>query len=71
MTMYRQPNMGDVTDRLAHLLSEMHNDNAPIGWGAYITLARYTLDKFDLVERPKRTESANDFHIAEAAGDIG
>jgi hypothetical protein len=37
--------------KLAHWMSEIDNDNAPIGWGRYIPLARAILAKFDLTER--------------------
>ncbi len=34
--------------KLAFWLSEIDNDNAPIGWGKYILLARFLNGKFDL-----------------------
>lgn len=37
--------------KLAHLMSEMDNDNAPLGWSEYIPLARLLLEKFVLTER--------------------
>ena len=39
---------GNPTWRLAFWLSEIDNDNAPIGWSRYIALARALLDKFNL-----------------------
>lgn len=32
---------------LAFRMSEVDNDNAPIGWFKYIHLARYVLDRFE------------------------
>jgi len=39
--------------KLAFELSEYDNDNAPIGWGQYINLARLLLIKYELLERRK------------------
>lgn len=41
------------TWRLAWRLSEVDNDNAPIGWSRYIPLARWLLSTFRMQERPK------------------
>jgi hypothetical protein len=38
--------------RLAFWLSEVDNDNAPIGWSRYIALAQSLLAKFTMQERP-------------------
>ena len=38
---------------LAFRLSEVDNDNAPIGWARYIPLAGWLLDTFNLI--PKET----------------
>jgi len=46
--MYTQPDMTNPTDRLAHYLSELHNDNAPLGWERYRFMANCLLDKFAL-----------------------
>ena len=46
--MYQAPDMKDPVDRLAHYLSEVHNDAAPIGWRSYRFLAKCLIDKFDL-----------------------
>lgn len=46
--MYSKPNMSNATDRLAHLLSEIHNDNAPIGWERYRFLASALLAKLPI-----------------------
>ncbi len=46
--MYSRPNMDDATDRLAHMLSEMHNDNTPIGWERYRGLASLLLTKLPI-----------------------
>lgn len=46
--MYSRPNMDDATDRLAHMLSEMHNDSAPIGWERYRFLANLLMSKFPI-----------------------
>jgi hypothetical protein len=48
--MYSKPNMDDATDRLAHMLSEMHNDRAPIGWERYRSLANLLMAKFPIAE---------------------
>lgn len=34
--------------KLAYSLSEMLNDNAPIGWRKYIPTARYLLSYYDI-----------------------
>ena len=36
---------------LAFRLSEVHNDNAPIGWGGYISLATWLLTNFEMKEK--------------------
>lgn len=41
-------NLINSTDRLAFLLSELHNDNAPIGWEKYRGLASLLLAKFPI-----------------------
>ena len=46
--MYTQPSMLSATDRLAHLLSEMHNPSAPIGWERYRGLASMLLMKLPI-----------------------
>ena len=46
--MYTRPDMTDSTDRLAHMLSEMHNDSAPIGWERYRSLANMLMMKFPI-----------------------
>jgi len=46
--MYSRPDMKDAIDRLAHMLSEMHNDSAPIGWERYRSLASLLLAKFPI-----------------------
>jgi len=38
--------------KLAHLLSELLNDQAPIGWGRYIGTAKCLLDAYDM--QPKK-----------------
>lgn len=38
---------------LAFVISEIKNDNAPIGWGQYITLAEGLLDNFDIKRKEK------------------
>lgn len=37
--------------KLAFWMSEIDNDNAPIGWNNYIPLARSLTDKYELVEK--------------------
>ena len=39
------------TWRLAWLLSEVDNDNAPIGWFRYIHMAIWLCDCFEMIER--------------------
>jgi len=46
--MYSSPNKKDPVDRLAHYLSEVHNDAAPMGWNRYRFLASSLIAKFDL-----------------------
>ena len=46
--MYSKPNMDDPKDRLAHILSEMHNDNAPLGWERYRFLASMLMAKLPI-----------------------
>ena len=46
--MYSKPDMANATDRLAHMLSEMHNDRAPIGWERYRSLANLLMSKFPI-----------------------
>jgi hypothetical protein len=48
--MYNAPNMSDPVDRLAHYLSELHNDNAPIGWERYSFMAKALIEKSILSE---------------------
>ena len=46
--MYSRPDMNNEIDRLAHMLSEMHNDSAPIGWERYRPLASMLMKKFPI-----------------------
>jgi len=48
--MYSKPDMTNPTDRLAHVLSEMHNDNAPLGWERYRSLANLLMAKFPITD---------------------
>lgn len=48
--MYSKPNMTNNTDRLAHMLSEWHNDSAPMGWERYRPLANSLLAKFPIAD---------------------
>jgi len=41
--------------KLASWMSEVDNDNAPIGWGKYIHLAEWTLRTYALTEKEERT----------------
>lgn len=45
---YSRPNLADPTDRLAHFLSELHNESAPLGWERYRSLAAPLLMKFPI-----------------------
>jgi hypothetical protein len=38
---------------LAWLMSELHNDNAPIGWRGYIPLAAALMERFEMKERKR------------------
>ena len=38
------------TWKLAFFLSEIDNDNAPIGWGRYILMAQGLLSKYNIEE---------------------
>jgi hypothetical protein len=44
--------------KLAWLISEIENDNAPIGWGQYVYLAKVLMSKYEIRERaaPEGTE---------------
>jgi hypothetical protein len=48
--MYTPPDLTNTVERLAHILSEMHNDSAPIGWERYRTLASLLLLKLPIKE---------------------
>ncbi len=48
--MYSKPDLKDPTDRLAHMLSEMHNDRAPMGWERYRSLANLLMAKFPIAD---------------------
>ena len=37
---------------LAFLMSELENDNAPLGWGRYISLASGLLRLYDMEKKP-------------------
>lgn len=39
---------------LAFTISEIHNDNAPIGWSRYIPLAESLLHHYDIKRKPPR-----------------
>jgi hypothetical protein len=39
--------------RLAFRLSEVDNDDAPLGWARYIPLARWLRENFDMTEKGK------------------
>jgi hypothetical protein len=38
--------------QLAFFLSELQNDDAPIGWGKYILIADSLLAKYDIKAKP-------------------
>lgn len=50
--MYGTPDMDDPIDSLAHALSEIMNDAAPIGWSNYRGAARCLLANFDIGAKP-------------------
>jgi hypothetical protein len=52
MPIYTKPDETDPVDKLAHWLSEIHNDNAPIGWERYRPLAQSLRRRFHLIEKP-------------------
>lgn len=41
---------------LAFRLSEVDNDNAPIGWSRYISLAHWLMETYDLMPKGATTE---------------
>ena len=41
---------------LAFTISEIHNDNAPLGWGRYKYLAECLLHHYDIKRRTEETE---------------
>jgi hypothetical protein len=45
--MYTAPT-NSQEDRIAHALSEILNDNAPIGWEKYKYAARYLLEHWEI-----------------------
>ena len=49
--------------QLAYTLSEILNDNAPIGWSRYISTAECLLANYDI--KPKVTSAAEDALEAE------
>lgn len=64
--MYTKPDKSNKTDRLAHWLSEVHNDNAPIGWERYRFLANSLMAKFpigEIVEDDRFLDP--DFHLGQ------
>ena len=48
--MYVKPNLSDPVEKLAHFLSEIHNNNAPIGWESYKNVARELIQLFGIEE---------------------
>lgn len=50
--MYGTPNMDDPVDSLAHALSEIMNDAAPMGWEKYRSAADCLLACFDIGAKP-------------------
>lgn len=42
--------------QLAFSLSEIQNDNAPIGWGKYIWIAECLLANYDIKKKPAKTK---------------
>jgi len=51
--------------KLAFRLSEVDNDNAPIGWSRYTHIARWLIETFEMTEksaapRPRRRRSDQD-----------
>ena len=50
------PNMEDPNERMAYYLSELDNDNAPIGWRRYLPMATSIVRKFDLAKAVMNAE---------------
>lgn len=48
--MHTHPNHDDPVDRLAHYLSELHNNNAPMGWERYRYMAKELIRVFGLTD---------------------
>lgn len=42
--------------KLAFRLSEVDNDNAPIGWGRYIAIASWLLATYEMTPKATNTE---------------
>lgn len=59
----------NATDRLAYMRSKMHNDNAPLGWERYRSLANFLMAKFP-IESIVRDEKFFDpfFQLGKNAG---
>lgn len=57
---YSVPNMSIPGDRIAHLLSELHNDNAPMGWEQYKGVALGLFDHYPCLRDQVRKECGLD-----------
>lgn len=60
--MYRAPNLDIPSERLAHFLSEIDNDAAPIGWENYLLLATALLSKFPIESHVMDKRFGNPLH---------
>ena len=45
---YRTPDLNDPAEKLAYIISKIHNDNAPLGWESYIPLAKTLIHTFEM-----------------------
>lgn len=43
---------------LAFIMSEIDNDNAPLGWGKCIMLATFLLEKYNITLKEKKSAGA-------------
>lgn len=48
--MYQFPNKNDPVELTAHILSEMYNDSAPMGWERYFTSAKVIIDDLEKLQ---------------------
>lgn len=52
--------MNDPLDEIAHILSEIMNDNAPIGWERYRGFAGFVLHNERLLQLMRKAQEAGE-----------